>query len=299
MSEAFAYDSAVPRPSAQIVTLRPPAKTSENIAAGDDRRIDVLGVGISPANLPDVVATLDSWRTKGLKGYVCCVSVHGIVTAQRDPKIRAALNGAQIATKDGMPMAWWCRRSGDAASRRVCGSDLFDAVCRYGIERGYRHYFYGGSPAVVEQLAQRVKEAYPGIIVAGYRSPPFRALTPEEDAAYIAEISASGADFVWVGLGMPKQERWMAQMFGKIEASALLGVGAVFDFYAGTKPRAPLWMQRSGTEWLFRLASEPRRLAKRYLIDNSIFVGLTIRHIVRQGFRRGANKDLGPSRLSA
>ena len=141
--------------------------------------------------------------------------------------------------------------------------------CAKGVpQRGHRHFFYGGSPRVVETLVSRLKQRFPGLVVAGYRSPPFRALTQEEDAADVQAINETRPDFVWVGLGMPKQEKWMAQHVGKIQAAALLGVGAAFDFVSETKPRAPLWMQRSGLEWSFRLMTEPRRLARRYLVYN-------------------------------
>ena len=143
---------------------------------------------------------------------------------------------------------------------------------RKGAHNGHRHYFYGGSPRVVEAMVSRLTQRFPGLTVAGYRSPPFRPLTPEEDAADIQAINEARPDFVWVGLGMPKQDKWIVQHVGKIQAAALLGVGAAFDFVAGIKPRAPLWMQRSGLEWLFRLMIEPRRLAHRYLVYNSIFV---------------------------
>jgi N-acetylglucosaminyldiphosphoundecaprenol N-acetyl-beta-D-mannosaminyltransferase len=155
-----------------------------------------------------------------------------------------------------------------------------DAMCARSAERGHRHYFYGGSPRVVERLVARLAQRYPGLIVAGYRSPPYRALTEEEDAADVAAINDARPDFVWVGLGMPKQEKWIAAHVGRIHATALLGVGAAFDFHAGTKPRAPRWIQRSGFEWLFRLASEPRRLAHRYVIDNSIFIAHAVRQLM-------------------
>jgi N-acetylglucosaminyldiphosphoundecaprenol N-acetyl-beta-D-mannosaminyltransferase len=152
-------------------------------------------------------------------------------------------------------------------------------MCALGAQKGHRHYFYGGSPKVVEQLVSRLTQRHRGLIIAGYHSPPFRPLTTDEDAADVAAINATRPDFVWIGLGMPKQEKWMASHVGRIHAAALLGVGAAFDFHAGTKPRAPMWMQRSGFEWLFRLLCEPRRLAHRYLIDNTIFVAHTIQHI--------------------
>ena len=177
-----------------------------------------------------------------------------------------------------MPLVWWCQWAGFARAGRVCGSDLLDAMCALAVQRGHRHYFYGGSPHVVEQLVSGLTQRYPGLVIAGYRSPPFRPLSAEEDAADVAAINSACPDFVWVGLGMPKQEKWMAAHVGRIEATALIGVGAAFDFHAGTKPRGPRWMQRSGLEWLFRLISEPRRLAGRYLIDNTIFLG----HAARQ-----------------
>jgi N-acetylglucosaminyldiphosphoundecaprenol N-acetyl-beta-D-mannosaminyltransferase len=246
-----------------------PARTS---SCGRPQRVNILGVGVTPTDLPQAVVTLGRWREEGRRDYVCCVSVHGIVTAQRDPEIRDALNGCGLATEDGMPLVWWSRRAGFPNAGRVCGSDLLDAMCEPAMPRGYRHYFYGGSTRVVEQLVLRLTERYPGLTVAGYRSPPFRPLTEEEDAADVAAINAARPDFVWVGLGLPKQEKWMAAHVGRIDATALIGVGAAFDFQAGTKPRAPHWMQHSGLEWLFRLISEPRRLAGRYLIDNTIFL---------------------------
>jgi len=154
-------------------------------------------------------------------------------------------------------------------------SDLLDAACAHGVSRGFRHYFYGVTPKVVERLIER----RPGLCVTGYRSAPFRPRTPAEDAAEIAAINAAEPDFVWVGLGMPKQEKWMVEHFGKINATALIGVGAAFDFHAGTKPRAPVWMQHAGLEWLFRLLTEPRRFAHRYLIDNLLFIGYTLRQM--------------------
>jgi N-acetylglucosaminyldiphosphoundecaprenol N-acetyl-beta-D-mannosaminyltransferase len=244
-----------------------------------ERRINMIGVGINPLDMAQAVAALDRWREEGRRDYVCCVSVHGLVTAQRDREIREALNRAGLATEDGMPLVWWCRRAGFARAGRVCGSDLLDAMCALAVRRGHRHYFYGGTPHVVDQLVSRLTERYPGLVIAGYRSPPFRLLTAVEDAADVAAINAVRPDYVWVGLGMPKQEKWMATHVGRIEATALIGVGAAFDFHAGTKPRAPRWMQCSGLEWLFRLLSEPRRLAGRYLIDNTIFLAYAARHL--------------------
>jgi len=241
--------------------------TTEN-----NKRVNILGVGVMPMTLPRAVATLDQWRQDGRRDYVCCVSVHGLVTAQRDQLVRKALNRSGLATEDGMPLVWWSRGSGFTGAARVCGPDLMEAVMSVSAERKYRHYFYGGDQNTVAKLIANFQDRYPGLIVAGHRSPPFRPLTEAEDEADVAAINATSPDFVWVGLGMPKQEKWMLSHVGRIEAAALLGVGAAFDFHAGAKPRAPGWMQRNGIEWLFRLASEPRRLGRRYCIDNAIFV---------------------------
>jgi N-acetylglucosaminyldiphosphoundecaprenol N-acetyl-beta-D-mannosaminyltransferase len=240
------------------------------------RRVNILGVGVMPMDLTRAVAMLEGWRDEGRRDYVCCVSVHGLVTAQKDPVIRSALNGAGLATQDGMPLVWLSRLAGFGEARRVCGSDLLNAMCELGSRKGHRHYFYGGSPPVVERLVSNLKQRHPGLIVAGSHSPPFRPLSEQEDQADVAAINEARPDYVWVGLGMPKQEKWIVSHLGRIHATALLGVGAAFDFHAGTKPRAPEWMQRSGLEWLFRLLSEPRRLAHRYLIDNTIFVTCAI-----------------------
>ncbi len=245
--------------------------------AGD--RVNILGVGAMPLDLDKAVAMLEQWRVERRREYVCLISVHGLVVAQRDPTVRSALNHCGLAAEDGMPLVWWSRLAGFSEARRVCGSDLLDEVCAYGVPRKYSHYFYGASPRVLELLVDRLRRRHPGLIVAGYRSPPFRPLSAAEDAADIAAINEARPDFVWVGLGMPKQEKWMVEHLGKIDAAALIGVGAAFDFHAGTKPRAPIWMQRSGLEWLFRLMTEPRRLAHRYLIDNALFVGHTLQQL--------------------
>ena len=254
-------------------------KEPDRPAARTIDRVNILGVGAMPLDLGRAAATLERWRTERQRKYVCLISVHGLVVAQRNPDIRRALNGCSMAAEDGMPLVWWSRLAGFTQARRVCGSDLLDAVCAYGLPRSYRHYFYGASPHVLGLLTDRLRRRHPGLIVAGYRSPPFRPLTADEDAEDVAAINEARPDFVWIGLGMPKQEKWMVEHLGKIDATALIGIGAAFDFHAGTKPRAPIWMQRSGLEWLFRLMTEPRQLAHRYVIDNALFVGYMLRQV--------------------
>ena len=258
---------------ANVKALGPnPAAEPLSKASGQLARVNILGIGAMPMVLPQAVATLEGWREQGRRDYVCCICVHGLVSAQRDPAVRAALNGAGLATQDGMPLVWRSRSAGFPNAHRVCGTDLMEAMLSISADRQHRHYFYGGQDVTLGKLVAAMQARFPGMIVAGYRSPPFRPLTEAEDAADVAAINAARPDFLWIGLGMPKQEKWMAAHVGRIDAVAMLGVGAAFDFLAGVKPRAPRWMQRTGTEWLFRLASEPRRLAHRYIIDNAIFV---------------------------
>jgi N-acetylglucosaminyldiphosphoundecaprenol N-acetyl-beta-D-mannosaminyltransferase len=234
--------------------------------------VNMLGVRVAPINLPQAIATLDQWHAEGRRDYVCFTTVNGLMHAERNPDVRLAFNRAGLATEDGMPVVWWCRRAGYPDAGRVYGPDLLLAMCKRSLATGYRHFFYGGNPGVAQRLAQRLRDRFPGLPIVGWHSPPFRALTLEEDEMAVRMINRAAPDFVWVGLGTPKQERWMAEHVGKIQATALLGVGAAFDFLSGEKRQAPYWMQRSGLEWFFRLATEPRRLARRYIVDNSLFV---------------------------
>jgi N-acetylglucosaminyldiphosphoundecaprenol N-acetyl-beta-D-mannosaminyltransferase len=242
-------------------------------------RVNILGIGVSPVNLSQTVDILEKWRIEGRREYVLCTSVHGLMEAQRDPEVRTALNRSGLTVEDGMPLVWWCQRSGYFNAGRVNGPDLFFAMCERAAQTGHRHYFYGSSPRIIEAMVSRLAERYPGMTIAGYRSPPFRPLTPEEEASDIQAINDARPDYVWVGLGCPKQDRWVSQHVGKIQAAALLGVGAAFDIVAGVQPRAPRWMQRSGSEWLFRLVMEPRRLAHRYIVYNTMFVARALQQV--------------------
>jgi N-acetylglucosaminyldiphosphoundecaprenol N-acetyl-beta-D-mannosaminyltransferase len=169
-----------------------------------------------------------------------------------------------MVTPDGMPIVWLCRLAGRPHVARVYGPDLLVATCAHSIDRGYRHFFYGGAPGVADVLAAKMREHFPGLAIAGTHSPPFRPLTEAEAIDTAARINDTSPDFVWVGLSTPTQERWMADFRGRLRASVLIGIGAAFDFHSGAKQQAPVWVQRSGFEWLFRLGTEPRRLWPRY-----------------------------------
>jgi N-acetylglucosaminyldiphosphoundecaprenol N-acetyl-beta-D-mannosaminyltransferase len=235
-------------------------------------RVNVLGVGISPLTRAEALATIEGWIARGDREYVCVSGIHGVMESQRDEQLRAIHNAAGMVTPDGMPLVWLSWMKGFEYVERVYGPDLMLACCQRSISTGYRHFFYGGGQGVPERLTERLQARFPGLAVAGGYSPPYRALTPEEDEGVVRRINAARPDIVWVGLGTPKQERWMSDHRDRLAAPVFIGVGAAFDFHAGLKRQAPRWMQRSGLEWLFRLREEPRRLWRRYLRNNPLFV---------------------------
>ena len=236
------------------------------------QRVNVLGVGVSAITMTDALETIHRWVATGLRQYVCVTGVHGVMESQADPSLRDIHNNAGLVTPDGMPLVWLSWLHGHDHVQRVYGPDLMLACCDASIKKGYRHFFYGGGPGVAERLAKRLAERFDGLQIVGTWSPPFRELSAAEEEAMIDRIASSHADIVWVGLSTPKQERWMARYISRLPAAVLIGVGAAFDMHAGVTKQAPVWMQRSGLEWLFRLATEPRRLWRRYLANNPRFV---------------------------
>ena len=235
-------------------------------------RVNVLGIGVSAITIADALTLIDRWIATRVNRYVCVTGVHGVMESQRDPALRDIHNRAGLVAPDGMPLVWLSWLAGHGYVERVYGPDLMLACCDASVSRGYRHYFYGGAPGVPERLAARLRERFAGLKIAGTWSPPFGELSAAEEQAMIDRITLANPDIVWVGLSTPKQERWMARYAGRLHVPVLIGVGAAFDFHAGLKRQAPRWMQRSGLEWLFRLATEPRRLWRRYLINNPSFL---------------------------
>ncbi len=253
-------------------------------------RLNVLGVGISPVNLTQAVATVEGWLEADERTYVCVTPVAGVMACQRDPELRRIFNASGMTTPDGMPIVWLLRLLGHPSVGRVYGPDLMRAVCRRSESAGWRHYLYGGLPGVAAKLAARLEQEHAGLRIAGFGTPPVPWQPGREDREGVETINASGADIVWVGLSTPKQEQWMAIHRTRLRAPVLIGVGAAFDFLSGVKPQAPRWMQRSGLEWLFRLASEPRRLWWRYLVDNPLFVMLVALQLL--GLRRAGGRKV-------
>jgi len=239
-------------------------------------RVNILGVGISAVNMEMTLSLIDQWIAQRESRYVCVAPVHSVMECQREPSLRCIFNASGLTTPDGMPLVWLSRLKGFRYVDRVYGPDLMLALCEHSVARGYRHFFYGGAEGVPEQLAANLQRRFPGLQVAGVHSPPFRPLTSEEDEAIVRMINRTAPDVVWVGLGAPKQERWMAAHVDRLTAPVLIGVGAAFDFHSGRKKQAPRWMQRAGLEWFFRLCQEPKRLWYRYLILNPLFVILVI-----------------------
>ena len=239
-------------------------------------RVNILGVGISAINTEMALDIIGGWIAKRESHYVCVTGVHGVMECQRNPELRRTHNTSGLTTPDGMPLVWLSKLKGCRLVDRVYGPDLMLALCERSVACGCRHFFYGGGDGVPEQLAANLQRRFPGLQVAGVYSPPFRPLTPKEDEQVVRMIKRADPDIVWVGLSTPKQERWMAEHVRRLTAPVLIGVGAAFDFHAGRKKQAPRWVQRTGLEWLFRLLTEPRRLWRRYLVNNPLFVMLVM-----------------------
>ncbi|MDM8531941.1 WecB/TagA/CpsF family glycosyltransferase [Anaerolineales bacterium HSG25] len=235
-------------------------------------RVNILGVGIHAITMTDALQQITAWINQQARAYVSVCTVHTIMECQQNQPMRQAVNQADMATPDGMPLVWLGRHHSDQPVNRVYGPDLLLAMCELSVEHGYRHFFYGGAEGVPQQLARAMQNRFPELQVAGAYSPPFRPLSAAEDAEMIKIINHAQPDIIWVGLGTPKQDLWMAAQRVNLTAPVLLGVGAAFNMHTGQLRQAPMWMQQNGLEWLFRLSQEPSRLWYRYLIYNPLFV---------------------------
>jgi N-acetylglucosaminyldiphosphoundecaprenol N-acetyl-beta-D-mannosaminyltransferase len=233
----------------------------------------LLGMRVDATSYPDAVRRVLEWARRGESRYVCVASMHGVMEAYDSAQFRQIVNGADLVTPDGMWLVWGLRLLGVRHATRVYGPDLTPYLLGFAAAEGIPIGFYGGAPAVLARLRTVLANRFPNLRVAFYRSPPFRPSTLEEDGADVDEINRSGARILFIGLGVPKQERWMAEHVGRVQA-VMVGVGAALDFLAKVKPQAPVWMQKSGLEWCFRLCTEPRRLWRRYLKHGPRFVAL-------------------------
>lgn len=236
---------------------------------------DILGVRVAVTDMEKTVALMESQLENWRGEYVCVANVHTTVTASEDEAYLKVQNGAVMVLPDGGPLSAYSRRHDFEEARRVTGPDLMLRLLEISPAKGYRHFFYGSTEETLERMRKRLTVDYPGLQVCGMISPPFRALSTEEDAAIVEKINEAKPDFIWVGLGAPKQEIWMNQHQGRV-GGLMIGVGAGFDYYAGNIKRAPMWMQKCSLEWLYRLMQDPKRLFMRYFYTNTKFIWNTI-----------------------
>lgn len=249
------------------------------------KTVKVLAADIDVIAWEQAISRIAGWAKIHQSAYVCICNVHSVVSAMQSQEFEAILNQADMATPDGAPVAWMIRRKGHVAQERINGPDLMWRYCAHAEAAGESIFLFGGTQTTLDILREKLVQNFPRLKIAGMVSPPFRPLTVEEDQSVINQINQSGAGTVWVSLGCPKQEKWMAEHKGKINAT-MVGVGAAFDYHAGTIVRAPLLMQQNGLEWLHRLCSEPKRLWKRYLVTNSLFIF----HVLKSSFGKQKNE---------
>lgn len=233
---------------------------------------DVLGIDLSAINMDRAVDLAECWIASGKSAYICMTGVHGVMEAQSSEYLRNVLNRALINAPDGMPMSWVGWLQGHRQMDRVYGPDFMANLCRHSTGKGYRHYLYGGRPGVAQALKDKLEKRFPGLKIVGTYTPPFRSLTQDEEAAFLHDVQRAKPDVIWVGLSTPKQEYFMAEYVDRLNVPLLIGVGAAFDFHTGQIEEAPAWMKRAGLQWLHRLLQDPRRLWKRYLLNNPAFL---------------------------
>ncbi len=257
------------------------SSTASNVPAGGSGRVNVLGVGISPLSIPTAAERIfEAAARAGFAGYVTVTGVHGVMESQRDEELKRIHNRSFLSTPDGVPMVWLARWNGFGGVERVYGPDLMLEIFRQSEAGGERHFLFGGGDGVAQLLAEKLREKFPKTNIVGTVTPPFRPLTDAEEAELVRKLAEKKPHFFWVGLSTPKQERFMSGFLARYpeltdgwkHGLVMFGVGAAFDFHAGLLRQAPSWLQRCGLEWLFRLVMEPRRLWKRYFVNNTAFI---------------------------
>lgn len=234
-------------------------------------RLNVLGVGISAIEMNTALSAVWHALEHGDRGYICVTGVHGVMEAQADPEFKRIQNESLLTTPDGMPLVW-AGRLGAFPIRRVYGPEFMLAVCKLSQRDGYSHFFYGGKPGVSKKLKEEMESRFPGLQVAGTYTPPFRELNSSEREELRQMVEEAKPDFFWVGLSTPKQERFMAEYINKLPVKIMVGVGAAFDIHTGAIKDSPAWIKNAGLQWLHRLIQEPRRLWRRYLVNNPKFI---------------------------
>ncbi|MFH1772625.1 MAG: WecB/TagA/CpsF family glycosyltransferase [Candidatus Omnitrophota bacterium] len=249
-----------------------------------EKNLQVLGVKLNPYGIKEVADFIEQWISAYKQGpakYICVTNVNSVVEAQKNPYLKEITNASDLSVCDGMPLVWAARRNNFKLKERVYGFALMNEILKISLSKGYKNYFYGSTPYVIDKMVINVRSKYPGLKICGSYSPPFRNLTAKEKEEVIRNINNSKADIVWVGLGYPKQEIWMYEYRDSIKCPVFIGVGAAFDFFAGNKRQAPVWIQNAGLEWFFRLLCEPKRLWRRYLVNNTIFIFLMLKKALK------------------
>jgi N-acetylglucosaminyldiphosphoundecaprenol N-acetyl-beta-D-mannosaminyltransferase len=237
-------------------------------------RVNILGVGVDAVDMNQAVASIVSSVATQKKGYVCLGGVHGIMEAQRDMRLRTVYEKAALVAPDGMPTVWIGRLQGFCAIRRVFGPDLMIEVMKNAELRDCSHFLCGGDDGVAEELRDRLMMRFPYLRIAGSYAPPFRAMTASEEAEMVADVARTKPDIIWVGMGTPKQDLFMAKYLPLLNTSVMIGVGAAFLYHTGRLRDSPRWVKQAGLQWVDRLIQEPRRLWKRYLVGNPKFIAL-------------------------
>jgi N-acetylglucosaminyldiphosphoundecaprenol N-acetyl-beta-D-mannosaminyltransferase len=264
---------------------QPQPRLAAAAAAGVPAR-DLLGVPVAMVDYDRAIQVMDELVETRERGYICAAPVHALIEARRHPEVLDALRGSTLVVPDGMPLVWAANLLGANLADRVYGPELMLRYSDRCAERGHRVWLYGGrDQGTLVQLALSMRRRHPGIKVVGGYSPPFRPLSDEEEQSVVGQINEARPDVLWVGIGVPKQEKWMARMRDRLEVPVMCGVGAAFDFHAGRISMAPRWMQDRGLEWIYRIAQEPRRLLPRYLYTNPRFVAAFARQYIAERIR--------------
>ncbi len=244
--------------------------------------VQICGVRIDRLSLRDVILKIESFIEGDGKHQICVVPVYSLVLMQKDKEFMDINNNCSIVVADGMPLVWVSRLFGKPVPERIAGYDLFFALCKIALEKKYSFFFLGSSEDVLKRISLNLKNKFPDLKIAGTYSPPYKEnFTEDENSGIIEEINKVKPDILWVGMTAPKQEKWIYHNLEKLNVKVAIGVGAVFDFIAGTKKRAPKWMQKIGLEWFWRLIQEPKRLWKRYLMGNTIFIWLVLKEFIK------------------
>lgn len=235
--------------------------------------INVLGMRVDMVQIPEVLSLMEEWISNGNRGnYIVISNANDAVLSKRNFDVRRAVNSSSLSVPDGISLVLLGRFYGHKLKRRVYGPELMEEFCKLAAEKGYTNFFYGGAEGISEKMKSRLLEKFPGLKVVGQYTPPFRELNEEEDSSVVELINCAQPDVLWVGLGCPKQQLWMYRHRDRLRVPVMVGVGAAYDFHAGTKKQAPKWMRENGLEWFFRLLVEPGRLWKRYLLGGALFI---------------------------